>query len=34
LCIWGTGVEEDPVGVKIIKESGGNIWQWIKQFLP
>ncbi|HJL55768.1 MAG: cell division protein FtsA [Candidatus Pacebacteria bacterium] len=34
LCIWGTGAEEDPVGVKIIKESGGNIWQWIKQFLP
>jgi cell division protein FtsA len=34
LCIWGAGAEEDSVGVKIAKKTGGNIIQWIKQFLP
>lgn len=34
LCIWGLSTEEDGVGVKLAKQTGGNIIQWIKQFLP
>ena len=34
LCIWGLSSEEDSVGVKIAKKTGGSIIQWIKQFLP
>ncbi|MFQ5662044.1 MAG: cell division protein FtsA [Candidatus Paceibacteria bacterium] len=34
LCIWGTGAEGDPAGVKMVKKTGSNILQWIKQFLP
>ena len=34
LCIWGLSTEEDSIGVKLAKNTGGNIIQWIKQFLP
>lgn len=34
LCIWGIGAEDDPVGVKFVKKTGGSILQWVKQFLP
>jgi cell division protein FtsA len=34
LCIWGLSTEEDPIGIKLAKKTGGNIIQWIKQFLP
>jgi cell division protein FtsA len=34
LCIWGLSTEEDGVGVKLAKQTGGNIVGWIKQFLP
>jgi cell division protein FtsA len=34
LCIWGLSTEEDSMGVKLAKQTGGSIMQWIKQFLP
>ena len=34
LCIWGLSTEEDGVGVKLAKQTGGSIVQWVKQFLP
>lgn len=34
LCIWGLSTEEDGVGIKLAKQTGGNIVGWIKQFLP
>lgn len=36
LCIWGlTGDEEEgPVGIALAQQTGGNILQWLKQFLP
>lgn len=34
LCIWGLRAEEDSMGIKIARKTGGSIVQWIKQFLP
>lgn len=34
LCIWGFSTEEDSMGVKLAKQTGGSIIGWIKQFLP
>jgi cell division protein FtsA len=34
LCIWGLSTDEDGVGVKLAKQTGGSIIGWIKQFLP
>lgn len=36
LCIWGLTADEDesPVGIGLAQKTGGNLLQWIKQFLP
>lgn len=34
LCVWGLRAEEDSMGIKIARKTGGSIVQWIKQFLP
>jgi cell division protein FtsA len=34
LCIWGLSTDEDGVGIKLAKQTGGSIVSWIKQFLP
>ena len=34
LCIWGLTMEEEPIGVKFAKKTGGNLISWLKQFLP
>jgi len=34
LCIWGVSTEDESIGIKIAKETSGNIIKWIKRFLP
>ncbi len=36
LCVWGLTADEDesPVGIALAQRTGGNLLQWIKQFLP
>ncbi len=36
LCIWGASADDDesPVGIQIAQQTGGNLIQWIKRFLP
>jgi cell division protein FtsA len=36
LCIWGLSADEDesPVGIGLAQKTGGNLLQWVKQFLP
>lgn len=34
LCIWGFTSESDTLGIKIARQSGSAISNWIKQFLP
>lgn len=36
LCIWGLTADEDesPVGIALAQKTGGNLLQWLKQFLP
>ena len=34
LCIWGVSTEDESIGIKIAKETSGNVIRWIKRFLP
>lgn len=34
LCIWGFTAERESAGLRLAKSTGGNLVQWIKQFLP
>ncbi|HEX9608661.1 MAG TPA: cell division protein FtsA [Candidatus Paceibacterota bacterium] len=34
LCLWGLTASEDSPGFQLARRTGGNIFRWIKQFLP
>lgn len=34
LCIWGLTAEQESPGVRLAKQTSGNLLQWLKQFLP
>ncbi|MAF59323.1 MAG: cell division protein FtsA [Candidatus Pacebacteria bacterium] len=34
LTIWGLTGDEEPVGLQFAKRTGGNLANWLKQFLP
>lgn len=34
LCLWGLTATYESPGFRLAKQTGGNIFQWIKRFLP
>lgn len=34
LCMWGLNTDEESDGIRIAKQTGGNLVSWLKRFLP
>lgn len=34
LCIWGFTADDEPLGIRLARKTGGRLSAWIKQFLP
>mgnify|MGYP001950317144 CR=1 FL=1 len=34
LCIWGFTANDEPLGIKLARQTGGSLVSWVRQFLP